>query len=133
MVQFFVLEIEELVAAEADQVVVKLQPRIEASDPSWVARFGDHTHPGKVLERTVDGRAGDSGKAFLDGIEDLVGRWVIVETEDGLEDHSSLHRTALSAFAAELSEKLDPFCPCRLVQAAPRFMPSLVMIVDENM
>jgi len=134
LIQFVVLEVEELVTAKAHQVVVKLEARVEACDATGVTGLCNDAHAGEVLEGAVDRGASDTGKAIFDGIEDLIGRRVIVEIEDRLEDDPALHRAALAAVATELREKLDTFCPCRLVQAAaPRILPLLPMALDENM
>jgi len=134
LIQTVIFEIEEFVAAEAHEVVVELETRVEACDTSWVTGPGDHTDFGEVIEGPVNGGARDAWEAVFDGVKDLIDRWVIIEVEDRFEDYSALHRTALAAFAAEPPEELDAFCPCRLVQAAaPRFRPSSMMALDENM
>ena len=129
-----VFEIEELVTAETDQVVVELEARVEAGDATGMAGLRDDSHAGEVIEGAIDRGARDAGEANFDGVEYLICRRVIVELEDRLEDDPALHRATLAAFAAELLEELDAFCPCRLVQAAaPRFPPSLMMELNENM
>lgn len=117
-----VFEIEELVTAEAHQVVVELEAWVETGDPAGMAGLCDNAHAREVFEGAVDGGACDAGEAILNGIEDLIGRWMVVEIEDRLENDPALHRAALAAFAAEVVEELDAFCSSRLVQAAaPRF------------
>ena len=105
--------------------MVEFEAWVEAGDATGMAGLCNHTHAGKMIEGAVDGGACDAGEAILNGIEDLIGRRVIVELEDRLEDDPALHRTALTALAAEPPEELDTFCPCLLVQAvAPRNPPS---------
>jgi len=129
-----VIEVDEVVAVEAHEVVVELGSGVEAGDSTRMASLGDHAHASEVLESAVDGCTGDAGKAGLDGIENLVGRRVVVEVEDRLEDDPSLHRTAHATITTEAPEEFDPLRTCRLVQAtAPRFSPSMMMEVDENM
>ena len=123
-----ILEIEELVTAKAHQVVVKLEARVEACDATGMAGLCDDAHAGKVFEGPIDGGPRDDGETSLDSVEDVIGRWVIVELENRLEDDPALDRAALAALAAEPPEELDAFCPCRLVQAAAPRSP-----LDENM
>jgi len=104
-----VVEVDEVVAVEAHEVVVELGSGVEAGDSTGMAGLGDHAHAGQVFESAVDSCAGYAGKARLDGIENLVGRRVVVEVEDRLEDDPALHRTAFAAIAAEPPEKLDSF------------------------
>ena len=133
-IEIVVFEIEELVAAETHQVVVEFEARVEAGDATGMAGLCDHAHAGEVLEGAINGGACDPGEAVFNGIEDLIGRGVIVELEDGFEDHAALHRTALAALATELFEKLDAICPCRLVQAAaPRNSATMTRGLDANM
>ena len=101
-------------------MMVELETGIVTGDPSGVASLGDHSHVSEMVQSAIDGGARDSGEAFFHGVEDLIGRRVVVEVEDRLEDDPALHRTALAAIAAEPLEKLDALCSCRLVQAAPR-------------
>jgi len=134
LIQAVIFEIEELVAMEADQVVVELEARVEAGDATGMTGLRDDAHAREVLEDAVDGCAGNAGEAILGGVENLIGRGVIVELEDCFEDDPPLHRAALTALAAELFEKLDAIYPCRLVQAAaPRIPPSPKISLDENM
>ena len=108
--------------------MVELEPWVEASDATWMTGLCNHTYAGEVLEGAVDGGAGDVGEVVIDSVEDLIGRRVIIELEDCLEDDPALHRATLTALAAELPEELNAFCSCRLVQsAAPRIPPLLMM------
>jgi hypothetical protein len=133
-VQAIIFEIDELVTAEAHQVMVELEARIVAGDPTGVAGLGDHTHVGEVLEGSVDRGAGDAGEAISDGVEDPVSGRVVVEVEDRFEDDPALHRATLAALAAEPFEILDALLFHGFVQAAaPRFSPSLMMTLNENM
>lgn len=133
-IETVVFEIVELVAAQTDQVMVKLETWVEAGDPTGMTGLGDHSHTREVLESAVDGGARDAGEAVLDGVEDLIGRRVIIELEDRFEDDPALHGATLTALAAELFEKLDAFFPCRLVQAAaPKISVILSDELDENM
>jgi hypothetical protein len=52
----------------------------------------------------------------LDVIGDLVGRRMVVELQDRLENHPALHGAALSALEAHPLEELDPLSPCRRFQ-----------------
>jgi hypothetical protein len=134
LIQTVVFEIVEIVAAKTNQVVVELEAGIEAGDSTGMTGLCDDTDAGEVLEGAVDRSARDAGEASFDSVEDLIGRWVVVELEDRLEDDPALHRVTLAALAAELPEELDAFCPCRLVQAAtPRIPSPLAMNLDENL
>ena len=117
-VQDVVFKVEELVAAETDQVVVEFEARVETGDPAGMAGLCDDTHSGEVLEGAIDRCARDSRNSNFDGVKYLICRRVIVELEDRFEDDPALHCATLAALAAEPPEELDAFCPCRLVQAA---------------
>jgi hypothetical protein len=127
LIQIVIFEIDEVVAPEADQVVVELEAGIEAGDPARVAGLGDHTHAGEVFEGAVDGGARDARETRFDGIENLIGRRMVVEVEDRLEDDPPLHSAAFAALAAQPPEELDAVSTCRLVQAAA---PSLAIVDD---
>ena len=110
-----VFEIEELVTAEAHQVMVEFEARVETGDPAGMAGLCDDAYAREVFEGAVDGGACDAGEA--------IGRWMVFEIEDRLENDPALHRAALAEFPAELFEELDAICPCRLVQAAAPKIP----------
>lgn len=133
-VQVAIFEIDELVAAETDQVVVELEAGIVAGNPTGVAGLGDHSHAGEMLEGAVDSCARYSGEVDLDSIEYLVGGRMIVEVENRLEDHTALYRAAFAALATEPFEELDAFCPRRLVQTVAPLIPAIDDGgLDENM
>jgi hypothetical protein len=134
LIQSISFEIDELVALKAYEVVVEVKARVEARHATGMAGLGDHSHVREVLEGAVNGCVCDSWQAIFDRVEDQIGRRVVVEIEDRLEDDAALHRATLAALAAQPPEKLDTFCPSRLVQAAaPRFLAIVEMTLDENM
>lgn len=100
------IDVDEIVAVEAHQVVVGPGARIEPGSAAGVARLGDDSHAGQMLERAVDRSAGDSGFAFRDRGEHLIGRGVVVEVEDRLENDPPLHRTPFAPLTAPASELL---------------------------
>jgi hypothetical protein len=120
------IEIDEVVAVEAHQVVVELGASVEAGDPTRVAGLSNHAHAGEVLERALDRRAGDAGETSLDGVADLISRRVVFQVEDRFEDGPPLHRAALAAFSAQAMKLVDSSLFFQLVQAAAlRISPSL--------
>jgi len=100
------IKVDELVAVEAHQVVMKLGANVEPGDATGVARFGDDSNTGQMIEGAVDRGAGDSGFALRNRVEYLISRRVIVEVEDRPENDPPLHRTPFAPLTAQASELL---------------------------
>ncbi len=98
------IEVDELVAVEAHQVVVGSGARIEPDSAAGVARLGDDFEAGQMIEGAVNRCAGDSGLAICNRVEHLIGRGVVVEVEDRLENDPPLHRTPFAPLTAQASE-----------------------------
>ncbi len=101
-------EIDDRLAAEADQMVVPLSLRVEPRHRTRVTDPGDQTQLNEGLEDAVHGGPRDGVNPSSDLVVDLVGRGVILSFEDHLEDGPPLRGHREAPLAAEALELLDP-------------------------
>lgn len=91
MVEARVLQVNDVAALQADEVMVLLQLGIETRRRAGMASLGQETEGNQCSQDAIDRHAGELGQARMDGVEDLVGGWVVTAVQHRLEHGAPLH------------------------------------------
>ena len=109
IVEIGILEVEQLVAPEADQVVVPLGCRVETDGAARVGDFGDDAEIDQQIENPIHGHQRHARESFPDFLVDPLGGGVVFSIRYGFKDSPSLMGqgdTALSAGLRQLPNLL---------------------------
>lgn len=101
------LEINDLLATHADEVMMPNDLRVESACRARMADPRDHAQFNEIVQDAVDGRSRNGGQPLASLLADLVGGRMIVPANDQLEYRPPLHGQRNAVVAAEALEVLD--------------------------
>ena len=86
-----VLQVDDVAAIQADEVMVLVQLGVETRRGAGVAGLGQETQGDQFSQDAIDGHARELGQARMDGVENLVGGRVVAAVQDRVEHGAPLH------------------------------------------
>ena len=108
LVQALLLQIDDVVATQADQMMMLICLGIEPRGRARVADFGDYAKLHEAIQDAVDRCSRDRGQQLPNLIVDLVGCGVVFSIKDVLQNRASLRRHRPAPLAACPLKLLDP-------------------------
>ena len=109
-----VLQVDNVAAIQADQVMVLMQFWVETRRTAGVAGLGQETKGDQFSQDAIDGHAGELVEARMDGAENLVGGRVVPAVQDRFEHGTPLHgdrQPVLAMSGLEARDSLLFLCP----------------------
>jgi hypothetical protein len=91
LIEALVLEVEDVAAIQADEVMVLVEFGVEPSARAGVTGLGEEAKGDQCSQDAIDGHARELGQARMDGVENLFGGRVIPAVHDRLEHGAPLH------------------------------------------
>jgi hypothetical protein len=91
VVEFFVFNVDYSVTCRANQVVMSVGLSVEPGPRAGMVQGSNHPQTDKRIEGPIHGGARETWNAVLDRLIYLVGRWMVVSLQDGLEDIPALY------------------------------------------
>jgi len=102
-----VLQVEDVAAHQADEVMVLVQLGVEPRRRAGVAGLGQEAKGDQRAQNAIDGHARELGQARMEGVENLVGGRVVPAVQDRLEHGAALHGDRQPALAMGGLKALD--------------------------
>ena len=102
-----VLQVDDVAAIQADEVMVLVQLGIEPGGRAGVAGLGQEAKGDQGCQDAIDGHARELGHARMNGVEDLVGGRVVPAVQNRLEHGPPLHGDRQPALAVGGLKALD--------------------------
>ena len=109
-VEFLVLQVDDLMAYLADQVMVTVNLPVETRRRTGVVKSADNSHIRQRIENAIDRCPRNSRNTVLHHLQDLIRRRVIVSLKNCLEHDTTLHckgHALASAQPLELPQSLS--------------------------
>jgi hypothetical protein len=102
-----VLQVDDVAAIQADEVMVLVQLGVETHRGAGVAGLGQEAKGEQGCQDAIDGHARELGHARMNGVEDLVGGRVVPAVQNRLEHGPPLHGDRQPALAVGGLKALD--------------------------
>jgi hypothetical protein len=85
------LQVDDVAALQADEVMVLMQLGVEARRRAGMAGLGQEAKGDQCSQNAIDGHAGELRQGRMDGVEDLVGGRVVTAVQNRFEHGAPLH------------------------------------------
>ena len=102
-----VLQVNDVAAIQADEVMVLAQLGVETRRRAGVAGPGQEAKGDECSQDAIDGHARELGQARMEGMENLVGGRVVPAVQDRFEHGAPLHGDGQPALAMGGFKALD--------------------------
>jgi len=102
-----VLQVDDVAAIQADEVMVLVQLGVETRRRAGVAGPGQEAKGDECSQDAIDGHARELGQARMEGMENLVGGRVVPAVQDRFEHGAPLHGDGQPALAMGGFKALD--------------------------
>jgi hypothetical protein len=106
-VQARVLQVGDVAAIQADEVMVLVQLGVETRRRAGVAGLGQEAKGHQRCQDAIDRHARELGQARLNGVENLIGGRVVAALQDCLEHGAPLHGDRQPTLAVGGLKELD--------------------------
>lgn len=107
-VEACILQVEDVAAIQADEVMVLVQLGIEPGGRAGVAGLGQEAEGDECAQNAMDRHPGDLGEFGEHGPVNLLRRGVVATVENGFKDGAALGGDRQSALAMGGEEAVDP-------------------------
>jgi hypothetical protein len=108
LIEARVLQVEDVTAVQADEVMVLVELGVEPGGRARVTGLGHETEGDECPQNAMDRHPGDLGKSAAHCPVNLLGRGMVATVEDGFKHGPALGSDRQSALAMGGEEAVDP-------------------------
>ncbi len=118
LIEARVLQVEDVAAVQADQVMVLMELGVEPGGRARVTGLGQEPEGGECPQNAMDRHPGDLGKSDAHRPVNLLRRGMVMTAEDGFKHGPALGGDRQSALAMGGEEAVDPLLFFRLTHVS---------------